>query len=71
MVIHNRPKRTIPASSGLTVTNGIKVSHRVVCQRGRWDLKGEIVGSHIGWRGERNIPYKDVETSPNIHVLKP
>ena len=20
--------------------------------------------SHIGWRGERNIPYKGVETSP-------
>ena len=23
-----------------------------------------IVGSHIGWRGEQNILYKGVETSP-------
>ena len=22
------------------------------------------IRSHIGWREERNIPYKDVETSP-------
>ena len=23
-----------------------------------------IVRSHVGWRGEQNIPYKGVETSP-------
>ena len=28
------------------------------------------VRSHIGWRGERSIPYKGVETSPSIRVLK-
>ena len=26
--------------------------------------KGKIARSHIGWRGEQNIPYKGVETSP-------
>ena len=26
--------------------------------------RGWIVISHIGWRGERSIFYKDVETSP-------
>ena len=26
--------------------------------------------SHIGWRGERSIPYKGVETSPSRRVLK-
>ena len=25
---------------------------------------GWIASAHIGWRGERNIPYKGVETSP-------
>ena len=25
---------------------------------------GWIVRSHVGWRGERNIPYKGVKTSP-------
>ena len=23
-----------------------------------------VVRSHVGWRGERNVPYKNVETSP-------
>ena len=32
---------------------------RILGPQGRW-----IVRSHIGWRGERNIPYKGVETSP-------
>ena len=27
---------------------------------------GWIVGSHICWRGERNISYKGVETSPSL-----
>ena len=27
--------------------------------------------SHVDWRGERNIPYKSVETSTHIRVLKP
>ena len=35
-----------------------------VCQGGRWAPRGWIVRSHIGWRGERNISYKGVETSP-------
>ena len=26
--------------------------------------ENSIVRSHIGWRGERNIPYKGVKTSP-------
>ena len=26
--------------------------------------RGWIVKSHLGWRGEQSIPYKDVETSP-------
>ena len=26
--------------------------------------------SHTSWRGEQNIPYKGVETSPIRHVLK-
>ena len=29
-----------------------------------------ILGSHFGWRGERNISYKGVEISPYKHILK-
>ena len=32
--------------------------------------QGWIVRSHIGWRGERSIPYKGVETSPDQTCLK-
>ena len=32
---------------------------------------GWIVKSHIGWREERNIPYKGVETSPQQTHFKP
>ena len=31
---------------------------------------GWIVRSHIGWRGERNIPYKGVETLLSKRILK-
>ena len=49
----------------LAVTNGIRARHQVVCQRERWCPKwGWIVKSHLGWRGEQNIIYKSVETSP-------
>ena len=30
-----------------------------------------VVRSHIGWRGERNIIYKGVETSPSQTCFKP
>ena len=43
------PKRTIFVSSGLG--NGIRVRHRVVCQRGRWAPKG--VDCEIPHRLER------------------
>ena len=32
--------------------------------------RGWIVRSHIGWIGEQNIPYKGVETSRCICILK-
>ena len=35
-----------------------------------WTPGGWIVRSNVGWRGERNILYKGVETSPYRHVLK-
>ena len=32
--------------------------------------RGWIVRSHIGWRGERNVPLKGVETSPKHTCFK-
>ena len=58
-------KRTISASGGLGVLQ--MVSERGTEQCASEDVgppRGWIVRSHIGWRGERNIPYKGVETYP-------
>ena len=33
-------------------------------------MKGILVRSHIGWKKERNIVYKGVETSPSQTFLK-
>ena len=52
------------------VTNGIRARFRVVCERGRWSLRGWIVRSYIGWRRERSIFNKGVEISPQQTCFK-
>ena len=65
--ICNRPKRCLLAVSlncykwyQSQTPSGVRL----------WAPKGWIMRSHTGWKGERNIPYKGVETSPIRHVLK-
>ena len=60
MAIRNRPKRTIYTSGGLGLLQMVLESPA----RTLGPQEGWIVRSHIGWRGEQNIPYKGVETSP-------
>ena len=58
-MIRNGPKRTISASGGRRPLQMVSkpdigvVPARTLGLQGKW-----IVISHIGWRGERNIPYK-------------
>ena len=57
-------KRTISASGGFELLQIVSKPITGQCAsddagpQGRW-----IVRSHIGWRGERNIPHKGVENS--------
>ena len=55
------PARTLSPEGG-RLGGLISIREGNECQRGRWAPKGG--GSHIGWVGEQNILYKDVETSP-------
>ena len=58
-------KRIIFASSGLGLLQMVLESGIERCaNEDVGSLRGWIVRSHISWRGERNIPYKGVETSP-------
>ena len=64
-VICNGLKWIISTSSGLGLMQ--MVSEPVTERCASVDTEpstGWIVRSLIGWRGERNIPYKGVETSP-------
>ena len=63
--LRENPKRTIIASGGLKRLQMVSKSDTGRCARE--DVgppRGWIVRSHIDWRGEQNIPYKCVETSP-------
>ena len=57
--ICNGAKRIMFASGGLGLLQ--MVSELDI---GRGPPRGWIVKFHIGWRGERNIVYKGVETFP-------
>ena len=64
-MIRNEPKRTIYASCGFGLLQ--MVSEPVTGCCANEDVghpRGWIVRSHLGWRGERTIPYKGVETFP-------
>ena len=64
-MICNKPKRIISTNGGLGLLQMVSKPDTGRCAsedagpQGKW-----IVRSHIGWRGERSIPYKDEETSP-------
>ena len=65
MAIRNGPKRTTSASSGLGLLQMVLELDTTQCVSEDADpQRGWIVRSHISWRGERNFPYKGVETSP-------
>ena len=64
-VIHNGPKRTISTSDGLEILQMVsELDTELYAREDVGPLKGKIVRSHINWRGEQNICYTGVETSP-------
>ena len=66
MTICNESKRTrtISTSDGFGVLQMVSEPNIERCVSEDAGLpKGWIMKSHISWRGERNIPYKGVETS--------
>ena len=70
-MIRNEPKRTISASGGLRLLQMVSELGTEQCaSKDAWPPRGWIVRSHIGWRGERSIPYKGMKTSPSRCVLK-
>ena len=65
MVICNGPKRTISANGGFGPLQMVLEPGTERCaMEDTRSPRGWIVRSHIGWRGERSIPYKGVETLP-------
>ena len=64
-MIRNGLKQTISAISGFELLQMVSklgtsgLTTRMLGLQGGW-----IMRSHIGWREERNIPYKGVDTSP-------
>ena len=53
------------ASGGLGLLQMVSEPDTWQCaSKDTWLSRGWIVRSDISWRGERNIPYKSVETSP-------
>ena len=69
--IHNGPKRTISTSGGFELLQMVSEPNTGRCAS--VDVgppRGWIVRSHVGWRGERSISYKGVETSPLMIVLR-
>ena len=64
-MICNGSKRTISASGGLGTLQMVSEPDTGRCANEDTGLsRGWIVRSHIGWRRERSILYKGVETSP-------
>ena len=63
--ICNGPKRIISFSCGPGLLQMVSKPDTGRCaSEDAGPPRGWIVRSHVGCRGERNIPYKDVETSP-------
>ena len=64
MAIRNWLKWTISTRGGLRLLQMVSEPNIGWCGNEDVDLQERwIVRSHIGWRGERNISYKGVETS--------
>ena len=64
-MICNESKRTISVSGGLRLLQMISESATERCvNKNAGPLKRVDVRSHISWRGERNISYKGMKTSP-------
>ena len=58
-------QRIIFARGGLKLLQIVSGLDTKQCVRGNVGPQGGwIVRSYIGWRGERNISYKSMETSP-------
>ena len=63
--IRNELKQTISASCAFGLLQMVsKLGTKRCASEDVGTSKGWVVRSHIDWRGERNIPYKGVETSP-------
>ena len=63
--MRNGPKRTISTSGGHELLQIVSESDIGRCASEDAGLrKGWIVRPRISWKGEQNIPYKGVETSP-------
>ena len=64
-MIRNGSKRTIFASGGLGLLQTVSELDTGRCaSEDTGPLREWIVRSHMGWRRERSISYKGVETSP-------
>ena len=62
--ICNGSKRTISASGGIELLDMVLEPDTGRCaSEDAGPPRVVIVRSHVGWRGERSIPYKGVETS--------
>ena len=65
MRLTNGPKRIISANGGLGLLEIVsKLDTGQCASEDVGPQRGWIVRSHINWRGDRNIPYKGVKTSP-------
>ena len=66
-----RTRRTISTSGEIGPLQIVLESSTGRCaSEDAGSLRGWIVRSHIGWRGERSIPYKGVKLLPSRRVLK-
>ena len=64
MAIRNEPNEIISTNGELGLYKWYQIQTPDDVLVRTLGLKGWIVRSHIGSRGERNISYKGVETSP-------
>ena len=64
MAIRNGLKRTISTSGELELLQMVSEPDTKRCaSEDAGFLRGWITRSHIGWKGERSIPYKGAKTS--------
>ena len=69
IAIRNRPKQTISSSGRFGLLQMVSELDIGQCaSENVGTLREWIVRSHVGYRGEQNIPYKDMETSPLLAV---